>query len=417
MTSTAPVPAWADRFYSALLLTYPAAFREEYAGEMRSAFRSRWREEQSTRGLPGVARLAIGVLFDTLVTATRTQGEILGRDLRDAWRGLTARPNWSFTAAALLTLSLGIGAVTAIFSVVNAVLLAPLPYAQPERVVRLKDFNTSRGLPDFSSSMPNYHSWESARSFAHLAAIRDADANLTSGGEPEKVNGLAVTARFWEVLGLPPRVGRTFAPEDDVRGAAPVAMLGERLWKRRFGGDPSIVGRTIDVNRKPHLVVGIAPQDVGFSSGFDLYLPMGYDPDADEYRGDRRYLVLGRLADGVTREQAEAEMSALSAGLAREFPEANDGWSVAVTPVRDWIVADDVAQRLRIVLVAVALLLLVAAVNVANLQVARALGRLREMGVRLALGVSRARLVRQMLTENLLLTAAGGAAGVGLAWA
>src|SRR5262245_54461459 len=143
MTSTASVPAWADRFYSALLLTYPAAFREEYAGEMRTAFRSRWREERQAHGLPGVARLAIAVLFDTLVTATRTQGEILGRDLRDSRRALTARANWSFTAAALLTLSLGIGAVTAIFSVVNAVLLAPLPYAQPERVVRLKDFNAS----------------------------------------------------------------------------------------------------------------------------------------------------------------------------------------------------------------------------------------------------------------------------------
>ncbi len=416
MPAPAPVPAWADRLYAALLLAYPAAFREEYAGEMRTAFRSRWREERQAHGLPGIGRLALDVLCDTLTTAARTQGEILARDLRDAWRSLTARPNWSFTAAALLTLSLGIGAVTAIFSVVNAVLLAPLPYGEPGRVVRLKDFNTARGLPDFSSSMPNFHSWEPARSFAHLAALRDADANLTSGGEPEKVNGIAVTARFWDVLGLPPVAGRSFTPEDDAHGRAPVAMISERLWKRRYGGDRAIVGRTIDVNLVPHLVVGIAPQDVGFSSNIDLWIPMGHDPDADESRGDRRLAVLGRLAPGVTLQQAQAEMSALAANLAREFPEANEGWSVQVTPIRDWIVRTDVAERLRIVLVAVALLLLVAATNVANLQMARALGRLREMGVRLALGASRARLVRQMLTENLLLTVTGGAAGVGLAW-
>ncbi len=416
MAPPAPVPAWVDRLYAALLLTYPASFREEYAGEMRTAFRSRWREERHAHGRAGVVRLVIGVVFDTLATAARTQGEILARDLRDAWRSLTARPNWSFTAAALLTLSLGIGAVTAIFSVVNAVLLAPLPYAEPARVVRLRDFNRSRGLDDFSSSMPNFRSWGEARSFSHLAALRDADANLTSGGEPEKVNGLAVTAEFWDVLGLPPLAGRAFIPEDDARGRAPVAMISERLWRRRYGGDPTIVGRTIDVNLVPHTVIGIAQQDVGFSTNFDLWVPMGYDPDADESRGDRRLAVLGRLALGVTLPQANAEMHALAAHLAREFPEANEGWDVGLMPVRDWIVSADVAQRLRIVLAAVALLLLVAAVNVANLQMARALGRLREMGVRLALGASRSRLVRQMLTENLLLTAVGGAMGVGLAW-
>ena len=416
MRASASVPAWADRLYAALLRAYPASFREEYAGEMRAAFRSRWREERRARGFLGVARLWLAVLLDTLATAARTQGEMLARDLRYAWRSLSGRPSWPFTAAALLTLALGIGAVTAIFTVVHAVLLAPLPYREPERVVRLKDVNQAAGLPDFSSSTPNFRSWQAARSFSHLAALRGAGSNLTGGGEPEHVNGLEVSGSFWDVLGLAPVAGRAFVPADEAPGHAPVAMISEGLWKRRYGGDPSLLGRTIDVNLVPHVVVGIAPQDAGFVSDVDLWLPLHYDPDEDEGRGNRQLIVLGRLAPGVALPQAQAEMQGMASRLEREFPEANRGWSVRVTPVRDWIVDAEVAQRLRIILAAVALLLLVAATNVANLQIARALGRLREMGVRLALGASRARLVRQMMTESLLLAGAGGAAGLGLAW-
>ena len=416
MPASSSTPAWADRLYGALLRAYPAPFRETYAGEMRASFRSRWHEEVEARGPYGIACLGVAVLFDTLSTAARVQGEELARDVRFAWRSLTARPNWSFTAAALLTLALGIGAVTAVFTVVHAVLLAPLPYGDPGRVVSLRDNNLARGIDDFSASMPNFHSWEAARSFSRLAALRGADSNLTQGGEPEHVNGLAVSACFWDVLGLPPVAGRAFVAADDTPGQAPVAMISEGLWKRRYGGDPALLGRTIDVNLVPRVVIGIAPQDAGFSSDIDLWLPLGFDPEADESRGDRRLAVLGRLAPGVTLEQAQAEMRTLASRLDREFPEANKGWSVRVLPVRDWIVSAEVAQRLRIVLAAVALLLLVAATNVANLQVARALGRMRDMGVRLALGASRARLVRQMVTENLLLAAAGGALGLGLAW-
>jgi putative ABC transport system permease protein len=410
------VPAWADRLYAALLRAYPASFREEYAGEMRAAFRSRWREERQARGVLGVASLWLAVLADTLATAARTQGETLARDLRYAWRSLTGRPSWPFTAASLLTLALGIGAVTAVFTVVHAVLLAPLPYREPERVVRFKDVNPSLGIEDFSSSTPNFHSWQAAHSFAQVAALRGASSNLTGGGEPEHVNGLEVSGSFWDVLGLAPVAGRAFIPGDDAPGHEPIAMISEGLWKRRYGGDPSLIGRTIDVNLVPHVVVGVAPQDAGFASDVDLWLPLSYDPNEDDNRGNRQLTVLGRLAPGVTLQQAQAEMLGISRQLEREFPQANRGWSVQVTPLRDWIVDAEVAQRLHIVFAAVALLLLVAATNVANLQIARALGRLREMGVRLALGASRARLVRQMLTENFVLAAAGGALGLGLAW-
>jgi putative ABC transport system permease protein len=411
MKSQAHVPIWADRVYSTLLLAYPASFREEYRGEMRAAFRSRWREEQGGLGL------WITVLLDTLSTAAREHGEMLSRDVRYAWRSLTGRGNWSFTAAALVTLALGIGAVTAIFTIVHAVLLAPLPYREPERVIFLSDTHAARGIDEFSSSMPNFRTWqEAARSFSSLVAIRDANVNITEGDEPERVNGLAVSADFWKTLGLPPVAGRAFVPADDVPGHAPVAMISEGLWKRRYGGEASIIGRTIDVNLVPRVVVGVIPQDVGFASNIDLWLPLGRDPEADDSRGDRRLIVLGRLAPGVTLQQAQDEMERISVQLDREFPEANEGWRVRVVPARSWIVDEEIDQRLRILLAAVALLLLVAATNVANLQIARAGGRVREIAVRLALGASRARLVRQMITENLVLTAAGGALGLALAW-
>src|SRR4051812_42902736 len=419
MATTRPrVPVWADRVYAALLRTYPEAFREEYAGEMRAAFRSRWREERQTRGLPGVAHLWLAVLADTLTTAAQSQGEMLGRDLRYAWRSLTGRPSWPFTAAALLTLALGIGAVTAIFTLVHAVLLAPLPYRAAERVVRIWETDPAHNIDNFTASMPNFLSWrQSARSFSHLAAFRGATANLTDGREPECVNGIAASADLWDVLGLHPVAGRAFNSQEDAPGRTPVAMISEGLWKRRYGGEPSVLGRTIDVNLVPHVIVGIAPQDVGFATDVDLWLPLGYDPEADENRGDHRLTVLGRLAPGVALQQARADLARVASQLAREFPESNQGWGTRVAPVREWIVDAEVGQRLRILLAAVALLLLVAATNVANLQAARATGRLREIGVRLALGASRARLVRQMLTENLLLAAAGGAAGLILAWA
>jgi putative ABC transport system permease protein len=415
MTFASRVPAWAERIYSVLLRAYPTPFREEYADEMRAAFRSRWREELQARGLLGVTHLWLALLLDILATAARSQREMLAQDVRYAWRSLTGRGNRSFTATALLTLTLGIGAVTAIFTVVNAVLLAPLPFHEPDRIVHLRDVNPSLGIENFSSSTPNFHSWQSAHSFSSLAALRFAGSNLTDGSEPEHVNRLDVSVKLWDLLGLRPVAGRAFLAADDVRGNPPVAMISQGLWKRRYGGDPSVIGRTIAVNRVPHIVVGIAPQDVGFASDVDLWLPLGYDPDVDESRGDRRLTVLGRLASDVTLQQTQTEMSTIMSQLAREFPDANKGWEVRVIPVRDWIVDAEVAQRLRITLAAVALLLLVAATNVANLQIARLTGRVREMSIRLALGASRARLVRQMVTENLLLATAGGILGLGLA--
>ena len=395
--SSPSVPAWADRIYGALLKTYPESFREDYAGEMRALFRSRWREERQSRGLPGVMHLWITVLLDTLGTAMQTQWEMLDRDVRYAWRSLTGRRNWPFTIAALLTLALGIGAVTAIFTLVHAVLLAPLPYQEPGRIVRVFETDLAHDIDNFSASVPNFRSWqESARSVSRWAALRGAESNLTgSGGPPERVFGLKVSGQFWETLGLRPVAGRALDAGDAAPGHTQVVMISEGLWRRRFGGDPSVIGRVIGVNRAPHVIVGIAPQDVGFSTLMDVWLPMGPDPEIDDRRGDHRLTVLARLAPGTTPQQAQGDLQRIALQLQRQFPDTNKGWNVRVIPVRDWIVDAEVSQRLRILLAAVALLLLVAAANVANLQIARAAGRLREIGVRLALGASRARLVRR----------------------
>jgi len=420
MRASSPrIPPWADRVYAALLKTYPESFREDYAGEMRAMFRSRWREERQSHGVLGVMHLWITVLLDTLGTAMQTQWEMLDRDVRYAWRSLTGRRNWPFTTAALLTLALGIGAVTAIFTLVHAVLLAPLPYQDPGRIVCVFETDLAHDVDDFPASTPNFLSWQqSTRVLSQWAALRGADSNLTGrGGAPEHVTGLGVSGGFWDLLGLRPVAGRAFNPQDDAPGRPRVAMISEGLWRRRFGGDPSAIGRAVNVNQVPHVIVGVAPQDVGFTSDVDLWLPLGYDPEVDENRGDHRLDVIGRLAPGVTLRQAQGDLQRVAAQLARQYPASNEGWSARLVPVRDWIVSAEASRRLQILLAAVSLLLLVAAANVANLQIARAAGRLREIGVRLALGASRARLVRQMLTENLLLAGAGGLLGIALAWA
>lgn len=414
----APVPTSVDRAFNVLLRAYPGAFREQYAGEMRAAFRSRWRGEREGRAPAGTAGLWLSVLLDIVRTAPPVHFEILARDVRDAVRSLTGPQHRSFTAAALITLAVGIGAVTTIFTIVHAVLLAPLPYGEPDRVVRIQDTNAALGIPEFSLSLPNFLSLqERARSFSTVAALRGGSANLTGGSEPERVNAASVSHTFFAAAGLRPAAGRAFEPSEDYGEAAGVVMIGERLWARRYARSPAVIGQTLDVNLASRVIVGVAPQDAGFASDIDIWLPLGRDPEYADQRGDRRVIVLGRLAPGLGLTQANDELARLSADLAAEFPAANRDWQMRAVAVREWIVDDELGQRLRIVLAAVALLLLVAASNVANLQLARTTGRSREIAVRLALGASRPRIVRQLVTESLVLSAAGGMAGLALAFA
>ncbi|MBK5299102.1 MAG: ABC transporter permease [Vicinamibacteria bacterium] len=411
MPNHVPRRSLLERAHSWLVRLYPSAFREEYERELGAAFEDQLSDAGARR-----RRVATSALTDVLLTAPGVHLDLLRQDLRYAWRTLTSRAQRSFAVAAILTLALGVGAATAIFSVVHAVMLAPLPFHAADRLVRIYETNQARNIAEFSVSVPNLDSWQRRVTLLSLAAARDAPANLTDGGPPEHVLGLAVSAGFLPTLGLSPVAGRHFHAAEDRPGGARVAMVSEGLWQRRYGGAPGVIGRSIAIDGVSHTVVGIVPQDAGFSTDIDLWVPMAANLAAED-RNDRRLAVVGRLADGATLDQAQAELNTVAAALEREFPPSNGGWRTRLVPALDWIVGDELQQRLKILLVAVGLLLAVACANVANLQMARAASRTGEIGVRLALGASRARLVRQTLTESLLLAGTGGALGLALAWA
>lgn len=287
-------------------------------------------------------RLWAGVVMDTLRTAAGEHTDVMRRDFRVAWRSLCLRHNVPFLAAALLSLALGIGAVTAIYAIVHAVLIAPLPYSEPEEIVYLTEINPSLGITEeFAVSVPTFVTWQQTLSSSvELAAVINVPANLGGCGEPERVRGMKASAALWTMLGVPVRAGRTFLPEEDRPGAAPVALISEGLWRRRFAGSTAVLGDTILINGAPVTVLGVVPQDMGFTSSVDVWLPLAPD-NAHESRGNRNLRVLGRLAPGVTLEQLATEMDVVAKRLARDFPLSNEGWHVRTTRVHDWIVGSE----------------------------------------------------------------------------
>lgn len=341
----------------------------------------------------------------------------LWQDLRYGFRMLRKKPG--FTAVAVLALALGIGANTAIFSVVNAVLLRPLPYKDAERLVVIWGTEPKLEVKVFPTSGPDYLDWKNQNQvFERMAALEDASFNITGEGVPERVQSMASSADLFPLLGVQTKLGRTFSGEEEQAGRNKVAVLSHALWQRRFGSDPNLIGQTITLSGESYSVIGVMPPDFSFPEGdkkIDVWVPLDFSTEEMRRRGHRNLLVLGKLKLGVTIEQARAEMNVLSRRLAEQYPSTNADWSISVVSLRDQL-TEDIGPALLVLFGAVGFVLLIACANVANLSLARAAVRQKEVAIRIALGASRFRLVRQFLTESVLLAVLGGVLGLLLAF-
>ena len=346
---------------------------------------------------------------------------ILEALLHDARYGLRMlRKNPGFALTVIITLGLGIGANATIFSVINAVLLEPLPYKEPDRLVRLWESNPGGGLTEVAVSVPNLQDWQKQQSaFEQLAAAENATFNLTGSGEPQRIAAAKFTANLIPTLDVTPMLGRSFLAEDEAVGAEHVVLLSHALWQRQFGSDPSLVNRTIQLNGVGYRVIGVMPSGFQFPASRELWVPLILDPGREPWRSDRtnrNLSVFGRLKPGVLVDQANAEMAVVAQRLQQQHPESNTGWNVRLRTFYDWIVPVEVRRSMWALFVAVELLLLVACANVANLLLARSTTRQQEIAVRAAVGARPSRLLRQLLIESLLLAALGGLFGLMLTY-
>src|SRR6185503_14528458 len=339
--------------------------------------------------------------------------ETLLRDIRYGVRSLLKRPG--FTAIALVALALGIGANTAIFSLVNAVLLRPLPFAEPDRLVWVWG-NIKSGGNRASVSPSDFLDYrQQNNTFEEFAASMPLRFNYTGGDEPERLEASGVTGNYFQALGVKPAFGRTFLVENEKPGNDQVAMLSYSLWQKRFAGDPEIINKTITLNGKSFAVLGVMPPDFSMPRTSDVWVPINFDINPEmKMRGAHFLRPIGKLKAGVTMAQAQADTDAVARRLEQQYPESNNGWNLRLVSLREQLVGNT-RPTLFILFGAVGFVLLIACANVANLLLVRAAGRQKEIALRTALGAGRFRIVRQMITESVLLALAGGAAGALLA--
>jgi predicted permease len=390
-----------------LMRLYPTSFRNEYGGEIRRVFARRRRDAS---GPVAVLALWLGEIGDTLVNAARVHVDIVRQDLRYTRRALGRARGFAFTA--VLVTALGVGATTAVFSVADHVLVRPLPFAAPDRLVKIWESQPEYSRIDVSPA--NFRDWQQmTSSFAAMGAYTEGQSsNLSGAGDPVRLNGSDVTANFLPILGVAPAMGRLFSVEDDRDEAASAIVISDATWRGTFGADPRIIGRTVTIDSEPATVIGVMPSSFQFPSRTtDIWRLLRLPPDIVTDRGNQFLRVIARLKPGVSREQARNDLNTAAAQLERAYPKDNAKLGATLIELRDEVNVKS-RQLLTALMAAAVCVLLIACTNLASLVIARASAREREMAVRTALGAGRERLARQLMTESLLLAAAGGALGV-----
>jgi putative ABC transport system permease protein len=393
------------RAYRFLLYFYPAGFRAEYGDEMCAIFA---RRRQNASGLASVASLWVGAVADNVTTAWRVHGDILRQDLRYTARSVMRSPGYA--VAALLVTALGIGATTAAFSVTDHVLVRPLAFANSDRLVKI--WERQPQYPRMELSPANFRDLKArASSFEAMAAYVSRPVNFVGRRDPRRLEGAIVTADLLPMLGVRPVIGRLFAHDDDREGAPGTLLLSQRIWQSEFGADPGVLGQVVRLDDATFSIIGVLPAGFNFPArDVEIWQPARFRQVLFEDRRDNYLQAIGTLRPVVSIDQARSDLNVIAEDLARTYPKENSQTRVSVIPLRD-----ELGPQTRLLLTALfgaALsLLLIACTNLASLLLARVLGRRGELAVRTALGAGRERLVRQLLTESLLLSLLGGVIG------
>jgi len=419
--SSVPRPL-SKRVFRSLLRVLPGDFQSDYGSEMEHTFEEQTREARDRGGLGGLVQLWWETLKGIFQTAPREHWEILKQDLGYAVRMM--RKNPGFTAMAVVTLALGIGANTAVFSVVHAILLRPLPYPEGQQLVFIRQQSQKSGLTDIGFSVHEIQDYrEQNRTLSGLVEYHTMSFILFGHGDPDRVRTAVVSANYFDLFEVKPLLGRTFLLDDDKLGAPPVLILSYEYWKNRFGADPGIVGKTFELNDKVHTIVGVLPPIPQYPLERDVYMPTSACPFRSsqkfiDNRDARMMEVFGRVKPGISVEEASADLSTIAGRLKLQYPKSypdNVGYAAVTTPLQEELTRE-ARPTLLILLAAAAFVLLIACANVANLTLARMSRRERELAVRTALGAGRSRLLRQLLTESFLVALVGGGLGLILAY-